>query len=110
FVITQDPCGTCGRQILDRGYPGPLDLAVVEEEDLLTYGQGGVPVYRTHVPVLHVEIPGERRGIPWPVVRCPAGLRAGPCQILLFKDPDNPKASNYVGFADLPATEKGTSK
>jgi len=104
FVITQDPCGTCGRQIIDRGYPGPLDLAVVDEDDqLLTQGHGGVPVYRTHIPVLHVELPRERRGTPWPVVRCPSGLKASPCQIVLFKDPDDPRADRLVGFNDVPA-------
>jgi hypothetical protein len=98
FVITQDPCGTCGRQIRERGYPGPLGLAVVEEDDDLTFGSGGVPIYRTHIAVLHVELPEARRGTPWPVVRCPAGLAEGPCRILLFKDPDDTRAREFVGF------------
>ncbi|HVX19758.1 MAG TPA: hypothetical protein VHB02_00250 [Acidimicrobiales bacterium] len=103
FVITQDPCGTCGRQILDRGYPGPLDLAVVDDDHLVTRGHGGVPVYRTHVPVLHTVLPREQRGTPWPVIRCPAGLRPSPCQIVLFKDPDDPRAADLAVFVDDPA-------
>jgi hypothetical protein len=102
FVITQNPCGTCGRQILERGYPGPLDLAVVTEDDELTFGHGGIPIYRTHISVLHVELPEERRGTPWPVVRCPAGLGAAPCRIFLFKDPDDPRAKALVGFETEP--------
>jgi len=100
FVITQDPCGTCGRQILDRGYPGPLDLAVVDDDDPLTRGGGGTPVYRTHVPVLHTELPREQRGTPWPVIRCPGGLQAAPCRIVLFKDPDEPRAAALVDDPD----------
>ena len=87
FTITQDPCGSCTRQICDGAYSPPLDLAVVGERHALTFGKGGAPVYRTHVAVMHYLMPIERTGAPWPVVLCPDGLGTGPCRILLYKDP-----------------------
>jgi hypothetical protein len=96
FVLVQDPCGTCSRQILAGRYHPPFNLAVVEEEHVLTWGRGSTPVYRTHVPVWHVAMARERLGVPWPVNRCPAGLGAGPCETFLYKDPLDPRANDQV--------------
>jgi hypothetical protein len=87
FVITQDPCGTCSRQVIDGCYAPPVDLAVVAEKGPLTFGRGDMPVYRTHVAVMHYLQPIERTGQPWPVIHCPEGVTAGPCRITFFKDP-----------------------
>jgi hypothetical protein len=87
FVITQDPCGTCSRQVLDHCYEPPVDLAVVSERCPLTFGQGDMPVYRTHVAVMHYLQAIERIGVPWPAIECPAGVSSGPCRITLYKDP-----------------------
>lgn len=87
FVITVHLCGTCGRQVSDGCYGETLDLAVVAEDHPLTFGKGPAPIYRTHVSVMHFWVPMERIGVPWPVIQCPAGMDAGPCQILLYKDP-----------------------
>lgn len=87
FVITQDPCGTCTRQVIDGCYAPPVDLAVVTEKCPLTFGQGDMPVYRTHVAVMHYLQPIERRGVPWPAIECPAGVDAGPCRVTIYKDP-----------------------
>jgi hypothetical protein len=92
FTITMDPCGSCGRQAAERGFPGPYGLAVVAEDAPITSGHGGMGVYRTHVAVIHHLIPLERRGVPWPVINCPGALEGGPCRTYLFKDPDNPAA------------------
>jgi hypothetical protein len=92
FTITQDPCGSCGRQIEAGRHPGPLDLATVTEVHPITFERGDVPVYRTHVAVMHFLVPEARIGVPWPVVACPRGLDAGPCRILLYKDPLDPAA------------------
>jgi hypothetical protein len=83
FVITQDPCGTCSRQVLAGAYEGPDAYAVVEEPHAVTWQRGGVPVYRTHVAVMHDLMPRERTGAPWPEITCPAGAGAGPCRIVL---------------------------
>jgi hypothetical protein len=96
FVLIQDPCGTCSRQILAGRYDPPFNLAVIEEEHVLTWGRGETPVYRTHVPVWHVAMARERLGVPWPVNRCPAGLGAGPCETFLYKDPLDPRANDQV--------------
>jgi hypothetical protein len=45
FTITQDPCGTCTRQILDGRYGPPLDLPVVQERHRATWGRGATTVY-----------------------------------------------------------------
>lgn len=92
FVITQDPCGSCGRQLEHGAFPGPLDHAVVAEVHPITFERGDVPIYRTHVAVMHFLMPDERLGVPWPVVACPRGSVAGPCRITLYKDPHNPAA------------------
>lgn len=92
FAITQDPCGSCGRQLAAGRHPGPLDLATVEEVHPITFERGHVPVYRTHVAVMHFLAPEARIGVPWPVVACPAGLAPGPCRVLLYKDPLDPAA------------------
>ena len=96
FVLVQDPCGTCSRQILAGRYEAPFNLAVVEEEHVLTWGRGSTPIYRTHVPVWHVAMARERLGVPWPVNRCPGGLGAGPCETFLYKDPLDPRANHQV--------------
>jgi hypothetical protein len=87
FAICQERCGSCGRQ-LEAGSYGPAPrFAIVEEPHRVAFCRGGVPVYRTHVAVLHYLLPLERTGVPWPVVECPAGLAAGPCRLLIYKDP-----------------------
>lgn len=86
-VITQSPCGTCGRQ-LERGcYEPDGPLAVVAEALPLTFGRGDTPIYRCHVPVMHEIVPRERIGIPWPVIECPPGREVGPCRVRLAKSP-----------------------
>ncbi len=96
FVLVQDPCGTCARQVIDSRYAPPVGLAVVEEAHPVTWGRGTTPVYRTHVPVWHVQMARERLGVPWPVNRCPAGLGSGPCETLLYKDPYDARANASV--------------
>ena len=96
FVITQDPCGSCGRQLECGAFPGPLDHATVAEVHPITFERGDVPIYRTHVAVMHFLMAQERLGVPWPVVACPRGSVAGPCRITLYKDPRNPAARRDV--------------
>ena len=92
FVITQDPCGSCGRQLAAGRHPGPFDHATVAEVHPITFDRGDVPVYRTHVAVMHFLVPEARIGVPWPVVACPRGTVAAPCRIHLYKDPLDPAA------------------
>jgi hypothetical protein len=85
FVIMQDPCGTCSRQIDAGCYAAPLDFAVVTEPHPITWGRGDTPVYRTHVAVMHELMPLERVGVPWPEIDCPVGLGVGACRKILRK-------------------------
>lgn len=96
FTITQDPCGTCTRQVQRGCYDGEdAPLALVDDDPSLTFGAGPTPVYRTHVAVMHYLMPIERTGVPWPAIRCPDGAGTGPCQVVLYKDPAaTPKAWN----------------
>ncbi len=98
FVINLHPCGTCGRQVADGCYGENLDLAVVAEDHPLTFGRGPAPIYRTHVAVMHFLMPMERTGVPWPVIRCPEGMAAEPCRVVLYKDPSATPPEAY-GFA-----------
>jgi hypothetical protein len=86
FVITQDPCGTCTRQILAGRYEPPDGLAVVAEPHAITWNRGNVPIYRTHVAVMHDLMPLERIGTRWPAITCPEGAGTGPCRVVLYKD------------------------
>ena len=96
FTLVQDPCGTCTRQIEQGRYDPPLSLAVVAERHATTWGRGDTPIYRAHVPLWHVTLAEELVGVPWPVNRCPAGLGTGPCAVLLYKDPRDPRAIDAV--------------
>lgn len=102
LTIVQDPCGTCGRQVAQGRHRPPVDLAVVTEDHLSTWGRGTTTVYRTHVPVWHVSVATEVLGAPWPVNQCPHGEVAGPCTILLYKDPSDPQAR-----ANVPGVRSG---
>ena len=73
-------------------HPGPFDHATVTEAHPITFDRGDVPVYRTHVAVMHFLVPEARLGVPWPVVSCPRGAVAAPCRIDLYKDPLDPAA------------------
>ncbi|WP_327010511.1 hypothetical protein OHA72_26570 [Dactylosporangium sp. NBC_01737] len=98
FTIVQDPCGTCARQVIDGRFAAGLGLAVVTDEHPVTWGGRPTTIYRTHVPIWHVEMARERLGVPWPVNLCPPGLDGGTCTILLYKDPRDPS-----GAARLPS-------
>jgi hypothetical protein len=93
FTIHQDPCGTCTTQLADGRYAPPLDLAVVTEVHPVTGGRGDTPIYRTHIPVMHVLMARERIGVPWPLPMCPAGRGTGPCPSHIFKDPRDPRGN-----------------
>jgi hypothetical protein len=102
FTIIQDPCGTCTRQVTDGRFEAGLGLAVVDDVHAVTWGGRPTTIYRTHVPIWHVEMARERLGVPWPVNLCPAGLDGGPCTILLYKDPRDPSSAARVPSASGP--------
>ncbi|HMM77268.1 MAG TPA: hypothetical protein PJ986_16295 [Gammaproteobacteria bacterium] len=95
FTLHQDPCGSCGRQIRMGCHELPLDLAIVKEKHPITFNEGNVTVYQTHLAVMHTIMPIERIGAPWPAIRCPAGATGGPCRIVLFKNAKTAAAEDY---------------
>jgi hypothetical protein len=97
FTISQDPCGTCSRQVTAGRYAPPVDLAVVTEAHVTTWGRGDTPIYRCHIPIWHIELAQAVIGVPFPVNQCPAGVSDGPCHILLYKD-----ALDERAFGELP--------
>jgi hypothetical protein len=109
FTIVQDPCGTCARQVADGRFTAGLGLAVVTDPHPVTWGGRPTTIYRTHVPIWHVDMARERLGVPWPVNLCPAGLDPGTCTILLYKDPRDPSAVTRLPTAAdasaIPATK-----
>ncbi|MGE0337168.1 MAG: hypothetical protein AB7O21_16445, partial [Gammaproteobacteria bacterium] len=96
FILHQDPCGSCGRQIRQGCHAPPVDLAIVKEKHPITFNAGNVTVYQAHLAVMHTIMPIERIGAPWPAIRCPAGASGGPCQIVLFKNPRTAAAEDYA--------------
>jgi hypothetical protein len=86
FTITSDPCGSCSRQ-LSQGRAAAEGLATVEPFSPEHVGADPVPVYRSHVGLMHWLMPIERTGAPWPVIHCPSGTGWGPCRLILHEDP-----------------------
>ena len=94
FILTQNPCGSCGRQHNDGRHEPPWNLAVIKEKHPITFNRGEVTAYRTHIAVMHTIMPIERIGVPWPVIQCP-GVKGGTCKILLYKDPRQAAPEHY---------------
>jgi hypothetical protein len=94
FTITSDPCGSCTRQ-LTAGRAEALETALVDPFGPEHVGSDPVPIYRSHVGLMHWLMPIERIGRPWPVVRCPRGTGTTPCSLIIAKRPapDAPSAS-----------------
>lgn len=86
WVITLDPCGSCGRQLLTGRYAPPWDFGVVAPGHRVGFLRPDVTVYQAHLAVAHTLVPIERTGAPWPAMAC-SGLGGGPCELVLYRDP-----------------------
>jgi hypothetical protein len=96
FVIEQHLCGTCTRQTRDGRYGPPMSLAVIDDAHPVAWGGRPTTIYRSHIPIWHVQMPIEQIGLPWPVNQCPRGTDDGACTILIYKDPMNPAATAEI--------------
>jgi hypothetical protein len=104
FTIRQELCGSCGRQLQAGCYGAEPRFAIVAERHRVAFNRGDVPVYRAHVAVMHYLLPLERTGVPWPVVECPAGRAAGPCRLLIYKDPARTPREHWSWLGTHPAS------
>ena len=95
FVITQNPCGSCGRQHRDGRYEPPWNFPLVKEKHPITFNVGDVTTYRTHIAVMHTIMPIERIGAPWPVMECPQ-TKDGACRVLMYKNPRQAAPKHYA--------------
>lgn len=101
WVFTLDPCGSCGRQILDGRYSPPWNFGVVAGRHPVGFLRSDITVYQAHLAVAHTIVPTERLGTPWPAMLC-AGLAARPCELAIYKA-DAPTHRAYyeqVGLVD----------
>jgi hypothetical protein len=86
WVFTLDPCGSCGRQLLDGRYRPPWNFGIVRDPHPVGFLRPDITVYQAHVAMAHTIVPIERLGAPWPAMRC-AGLAARPCELVIYRDP-----------------------
>ncbi|TDV56424.1 hypothetical protein [Actinophytocola oryzae] len=105
WVFTLDPCGSCGRQILDGRYRDPWRFGVVRGRHPVGFLREDITVYQAHVAMAHTIVPIERVGAPWPAMRC-AGLAATPCELAIYRDPHTagPEYYEQVGLTPRPTT------
>ncbi len=86
FILTQDPCGSCGRQHRDCRYEPPWNFPLIKEKLPLNFFNDQLTIYRTHLAVMHTIMPVEKIGAPWPAFECP-GTKGAPCQLYVYKNP-----------------------
>jgi hypothetical protein len=76
-------------------------FVIVQERHPITFCDGGVSAYRTHIAVMHTLMPIERIGAAWPAIRCPK-TRGEPCTILFYKDSRRADPVDYVRVGKSP--------
>jgi hypothetical protein len=84
WVLTLDPCGSCGRQILAGRYAPPWNFGIVADGHPVGFHRPDITVYQAHIAVAHSIVPIERTGAEWPAIQC-AGLTARPCHLTIPK-------------------------
>jgi hypothetical protein len=101
YVMSLDPCGSCG--ILRRGDPDsgrlPLNPAGNEQPHPWTWGRTGMSWYSIHSPIALEYIPmSEGRPPIRPLEDCDLADR--PCRWFIYKDPSAPRRIHYqrMGF------------
>lgn len=86
WVLTLDPCGSCGRQVLAGRYKAPWNFGVVADGVPVGFLRPDITVYQAHLAVVHGLVPIERNGAPWPAISC-SGLSSTPCELVLYRNP-----------------------
>ena len=94
FIVTQDPCGSCGRQHRDGRYEPPWDFPLITEQCGMNFFNDQLTLYRTHLAVMHTLVPIEKIGAPWPAFKC-SGVKGAACQLYLYKNPRTADAQFY---------------
>lgn len=95
WIITLDPCGSCGEQVRTGRYEPPWNFGMVEPGHRIAFGRSDITVYQAHLAVAHTLVPIERTGAPWPAIRC-AGRAGRACELLLYRDPASTPPEFYT--------------
>ena len=94
WVLTLDPCGSCGRQVLDGRFAPPWNFGVVADGHAVGFLRSDITVYQAHLAIAHTLVPIERTGAPWPAMRC-AGLVGRPCELVIYKSSSDTDARYF---------------
>jgi len=103
-IVSSRICGSCGLQQRDGRYEPPWNFAVVEERNPMTWMLGRMPVYRSHIALVHGIMPIETTGMPWPAVEC-SNLAGGRCTYTIYKDPRHTASAYYERVGKSPPAE-----
>lgn len=102
WIVHQNVCGNCGRQVRDRYGDGEWGLRTFAEPGPMTFGKPALTIYQTHLAVIHHMYAIDLVGAPWPSFNC-VGLErgGGHCELVVYKDPAQTAPEFYamVGMA-----------
>ncbi|HEX4753281.1 MAG TPA: hypothetical protein VH268_10300 [Solirubrobacterales bacterium] len=102
WVVHQNVCGNCGRQVRDRYQDDEWGLRTFAEPGPMTFGKPELTIYQTHLAVIHHMYAIDLVGAPWPSFNC-IGLaqNGGHCELVVYKDPaeTSPEFYEMVGMS-----------
>jgi hypothetical protein len=101
WIVHQNVCGNCGRQVRDRYRDREWGLRTVAEPGPMTFGKPEMTIYQTHLAVIHHMYAIELVGAPWPSFHCIGLANEGHCELVVYKDPaqTSPEFYEMVGMA-----------
>ena len=101
WIVHQNVCGNCGRQVRDRYGDGEWGLRTVAEPGPMTFGKPELTIYQTHLAVIHHMYAIDLVGAPWPSFHCVGLENEGHCELVVYKDPaqTSPEFYEMVGMA-----------
>jgi len=101
WIVHQNVCGNCGRQVRDRYRDGEWGLRTFAEPGPMTFGKSALTIYQTHLAVIHHMYAIDLVGAPWPSFNCVGLEREGHCELVVYKDPaqTSPEFYEMVGMS-----------
>jgi hypothetical protein len=95
WIVHQNVCGNCGRQVRDRYQDNEWGLRTFAEPGPMTFGKPALTIYQTHLAVIHHIYAIELVGAPWPSFRCIGLEDDGHCELVVYKDPGQTSPEFY---------------